>query len=204
MSFEASAKGTSAETTPVILESMLHEPQTKLQSSLPLTPRPPIDGKPSACKQEVADSVTTAGRTNRTAKMAEPTEIADVDRTPLLGGEPAERASGVDEGDGMEHGYPTRLQQTILYCKEDQRSGNTNANIPSAYGVPLEGEWTGYASSEARDLKGSASMPNVMPECVHSPSESRETEDAKGVELEGCEKGTSEHASVDGADRDPD
>ena len=40
-------------------------------------------------------------------KKAEP-QVMDVDinRTALLGGELAERASGVDKGDGTERGYP--------------------------------------------------------------------------------------------------
>ena len=59
-SIEASAKGTSAkcsETTPVILESALHEMQNWLQNSLPLTPRLPIEGEPSGCKQQAAESI---------------------------------------------------------------------------------------------------------------------------------------------------
>ena len=74
-SFEASAKGTSAkciETTPVVLESALHKMQDQLQNSLLLTPRPPIDGRPNECKQEVVDSMVTAGHTNWTVEMAEP------------------------------------------------------------------------------------------------------------------------------------
>jgi len=43
-----------------------------------------------------------------------------------------------------------------------------------------------------------------MPECVHRPSESRETEDAEGVESEGCKGVMSEGACIDEADGDPD
>ena len=105
-STETSAKGTSAncaETTLVILESMLHEMQDQPQSSLPLTLRLPIDGEPCECKQEVVDSIVTAGCTNGTVELAEPTKIADVDRTPTLGREPVAEACRVDEGDRTEH-----------------------------------------------------------------------------------------------------
>jgi len=54
-----------------------------------------------------------------------------------------------------------------------------------------------------RDPRSSASAPNATPECVHRPSESRETEDAEGVESESCERGTSKHVvSIDEADGD--
>ena len=116
--------------TPVVLEGMPHEMQTEPQSSLPLTPRLPIDGEPCKCKQEVADSVMTAECTNGMVQSANLPEIVDIDgkaalcgelaerasrvdegsetdvdvyRTPTLGREPAARDCGVDEGDGMEH-----------------------------------------------------------------------------------------------------
>ena len=152
---EASAEGTSAECaemTPVILESaLLHEMQTEPQDSLLLTPRLPTDGEPSRCKQEVAESIVMAGCTNWTVKMAEPTDAdADVDRTALLSRKLAERASGVDEGDEMERGCQTRLQQIEFYCNETrQRNGNATENIPSAHGLPLEGEWSVYPSDKS-------------------------------------------------------
>ena len=62
-----------------------------------------------------------------------------------------------------------------------------NENVPNAYGLPLKGEWEVCVSGEARDPRSSVNVPNAMPEYVHCPSESSETEDAKGVELEGCE-----------------
>ena len=101
-STEAPAEGTSAkcaEMTSVVLKSMLHKMQIKLQSSLPLTLRPPIYGEPCECKQEVADDVVTAGCMNWTAETAKP-QITDVNGMTLLGGELAERVSGVDKGDG--------------------------------------------------------------------------------------------------------
>ena len=59
-SLEASAQGTStkcSEMMTVILESTPHETQDQPQNSLPLTPRLPIEGKPSGCKQEVPESI---------------------------------------------------------------------------------------------------------------------------------------------------
>ena len=102
-SYEASAKGTSAEcaeTTLVILKGVPHEMQNLLQDSLPLTPRPPIDGEPCECKQEVADSVVMAGCTNGMAQLAKPTEIADVnlEKAVLDGRDLVERVHIVNEG----------------------------------------------------------------------------------------------------------
>jgi len=169
-SLEASAKGTSAkctEMTVVILESTPHETQNVPQDSLPLTPRPPIEGEPNTCKQEATDSIVIAERTIGTVKTAEPCEtVADIDRTALLGGEPAERVCGVDEGDGKEREPQSRPQQAELYCEEShQHNANTNGNVPSTHELPLEGEWDVCASSEMSD-------PN-------------------GVESEGCRGGTS-------------
>ncbi|KIM53216.1 hypothetical protein SCLCIDRAFT_32076 [Scleroderma citrinum Foug A] len=172
-SYEALAKGISAECaemTSVILESAPHEMQTEPHSSLLLTPRPPIEGEPRRCKQEVAESVVTATHTNGMVRLAKPTEITDIDRTTLLGGELAERVCGVNEGDGMERESKLRLQQMKLHCKEaDQHNGNTMEDVPIANGLPLEGEWTAYPSSETTNLKG--------------------------VELEGRESSTDERAS---------
>ena len=178
-----------------MLKSVLpHEMQNRPQNSLPLTPRLPIDGEPCRCKQEAADSVVTAGRTNGMVETANlPETIADVDRTAPLGGKPAERARGVDEGDGTEREPQSWLQQTIFYSKEDiQRNANVNENVPNAYGLPLKGEWEVCASGEARDPRSSTNAPNATPECVHRPSELSETKDAEGVESEGCEGGTDE------------
>ena len=177
-SFEALAKGIGAEhseTTPVILTSAPHEMQNQPHSSLPLTPRPPIDGKPCECKQEVADNVVTAGRMNRTVKLAKPTKTdADVDRMALLGGELAEMACGVDEGNWTECEPQTRLQQTGFYCEEShQHSRNAMDNIPVAHGMPLEG-WC--ASGEASDPK------------------------LDGIKSEGCASGMDERACIDEAD----
>jgi len=178
-SLEASAMGSSAnstETTLVVLESAPHETQSVPQNSLPLTP--------GECKQEAADGVVTAGRTNGTAQSANPPETdADVDRTALLGREPAERVCGVDEGDETDREYQSRIQQTNR--KKQQRNANANMDVPSAHKLPLEGEWTVYASGEDQNLR------------ADRPSESKEAEDTAGVQSEGCEGGTSWRAGVD-------
>ena len=201
---EASVQGTSAkctETTPVVLKSALpHETQTKLQNSLPLTPRPPIEGEPSRCKQEAAESVVTTGRANRTVETAEPTEIADVDGMALLGRELVERARGIGEGDETEREAQSRLQESKLLCGEiDQHSGIANGDIPITNRLPLEGEWTLYASGETSNPNGNTDASNAAIECVDSPSESRVAEDTPRVELEGRKGGMSEGASVDEA-----
>jgi len=210
---EASSKGTSAkctETTAVVLESAPHETQDRPQNSLQATPqRLPIEDEPCACEQEAADSAMTAEHTSgmlETVGMAKPHKTdADVDGTAALGGEPAERVQGVGEGNETERDSQSRLQQTNLYCKEGRQCDeNANSNIPNAYGVPLEGEWTGYASGETRNSSGHAdesiaalSASTVLPELTDGPSESRKAEDTAGVELRGCRGGTSERASID-------
>jgi len=156
-SSEASAEGNSAECangTLVLLTGEPHETQNVPQDSLPLTPRPPIEGEPNACKQEATDGVVTAERMIGTVETAEPTETdADVARTALLGGEPAKKASIVDEGDETERDGQSQLQQIEFYCKED-RQHEENANVPNAHGAPLEGEWAVCASGESRESKG--------------------------------------------------
>ena len=74
---------------------------------MPLTLRPPIEGKPNACKQEAAESVVTAGHMDWMAEMAKPT-VVDVNRTAMLGKDLATAACGVDEGNRME--YESKLQ----------------------------------------------------------------------------------------------
>jgi len=210
---EASSKGTSTkctETTAVVLESAPHETQDRPQNSLQATPqRLPIEDEPCACEQEAADSAMTAEHTSGTLEMvgtAKPHKTdADVDGTAALGGEPAERVQGVSEGNETERDSQSRLQQTNLCCKEGrQRNENANSNIPNTYGVPLEGEWTGYASGEMRNSSGHAdesiaalSVSTVLPELMDGPSESRKAEDTARVELRGCRGGTSQRASID-------
>jgi len=187
---EASVKGTSAECTNgtlVLLTGEPHKTQNVPQNSLPLTPRLPIDGKPDECKQEAAESIVMAGRTNGTVGMTEPHEtVADIDGKAAPGRELAERVHVVDEGTEMERDSKSRLQQTEFYCKEDcQRDENANANVPYAYGLPLAGEWAVYASGEDKNSD------------ADGPSESKETEGTAGVESEGCEGVASERTSID-------
>ena len=193
-SLEALAKGTSAkciETTAVVLESTPHEMQNQSQYSLPLTPRPPIEGEPSGCKQEVVDSVMTAECTNGTVKLAKPNESdVDVDGKATLGSEPATVACGVNEGAETECNGESQLQQTYFYCEEDrQRNGNATENIPIAYGLPLKGEWTVYPSSKASDSRSNAKAFNAAIEHADSLGKSTETANTKEVESEGCSGG---------------
>jgi len=171
-SLEASAKGNSAESagTTVLLESAPHETQTEPQDSLPLTPRPPIDGEPRECKQEVVESVVTAERTKGTAQSANPPETdADVNRKATLGREPAETVCRVNKGD-KERDNESRLQQTNFYCKEDrQHDENVNADVPSAHRLPLEGEWTVRASGGLTNSSEGCERGAVEQECVDEP-----------------------------------
>ena len=107
------------------------------------------------CEQEAAESIVMAERMNGMVQSANlPETIADVDRTALLGGEPAERACGVDEGDGTECEGKSWLQEIELLCKEScQRNRNTMDDIPSARKLPLVGEWTVCASGKASNLE---------------------------------------------------
>ena len=191
-SFEASVKGISAkcsETTPVVLEGVLHEMRNEPQDLLQATPRRlPVEGKLSECKQEVADNVVTAGRTNGTAGTAKPI-IADVNRTATLGKDLVTAACGVDEGDEMERNE-LRLQQTNLFCeKVDQRNGNATEDVPSIHGVPLEGEWTVYLSGKASDSRSNAKAFNAAIEHADGLGESTETANTKEVESKGCSGG---------------
>ncbi|KIM58353.1 hypothetical protein SCLCIDRAFT_28137, partial [Scleroderma citrinum Foug A] len=185
---EASAQGTSAkcsETTTVVLKSTPHEMQTELQNSLQTTPRLPIEDEPSECTQEAADSDVMAGRTNEMD--------ADVDRMALLGGEPAERVHIVDEGDETEREPQARLQQTNLLCGGIcQHNKNANTNIPIAYGLPLEGEWTVCASGEASNPKGSENASNAAIKHADGSCEHPRLADVDGVVSEGCKGGMDE------------
>jgi len=169
-------KGTSAkctETTPVVLESVLHETQNEPQDSLQVTPRLPIEGEPSECEREVAESVVTAERTNGKAQSANPPEtVADVNRTASLGIKPAERACGVDEGDeDRERNNESQLQQTNLNHKErHQHNANVNADIPSAHRLLLEEEWTVCASGGLpTNSSEGCERGAVEQECVDEP-----------------------------------
>jgi len=170
-SFEASAKGTSAESagTTVLLESVPHETQNEPQDSPQVTPRLPTEGKPSECEREVAESVVTAERTKGTVEKAEPREtVADVDGKAALGREPVERIHRVDEGD-EERERKSRLQQTNLHDESCQRNENAQEDIPSAHRLPLEGEWIVCASGGLTNSSEGCERDAVKRECVDEP-----------------------------------
>jgi len=60
----------------------------------------------------------------------------------------------------------------LLLCKcqiegvreERQHNGNANTDVPNTYGALLEGEWTGYASSQTSDPKGNKNASNAAVE----------------------------------------
>ena len=72
-------------------------------------------------------------------------------------------------------------------------------NIPSTYKLPLEGEWTVYASGEVNDLNGSANVFIAAIEHVDGSGVSTETTNIKEVGSEGCREGMSKGVSVDKA-----
>ena len=144
----------------------------------------------------------TAGCMNGTVEMAKP-QIADVNGMTLVGRGPAQRVGGVDEGD-EEHEPQMRLPKAEFYCEEtNQHNENANRNIPIAYRLPLEGEWTGYASGEVSDPKGNENTSNAAIEHADGSCEQCRLADVDGVVSEGCNGGTSERVSVDEADGDP-
>ena len=84
-------------------------------------------------------------------------KTADVDGKALPGSELVNRASRVDKANKMPDRRQSQSQQAELYHKESQCNENAKRNIPSAHGVPLEGEWSVCASSRVGDLKVSTS-----------------------------------------------
>ena len=155
-SLETLAEGNSTESTDgtlVLLTGTPCETRNEPQNSLRATPRRlPIVGEPCECEQEAANSVATAGCTNGMVERAEPTVAdADINRTAMLGRNLVTETCGVDEGDETERNE-LRLQQTNLLCEEiRQHNENANENVPSAYGMPLEGEWAICASSKTEE-----------------------------------------------------
>ena len=124
-----------------------------------------------------------AERTNGMVEMAEPNEIADIDRTALLGGEPEERACGVDKGNGMEHKGKLRLQETNLLCKEAcQRNENATENVPITHRLLLKGEWAVYSSGKMKNSNGDAGQ-EVKPTDSLNESETLVTLSIKSEDL---------------------
>ena len=94
-----------------------------------------------------------------------------VNGTALLGGEPAKRAPKVDEAMRSD---PLRLTQAQTNFKENQCNGNAKIDIPSAYGLPLKGEWLVCASGEAgceMGMSESASIHNEAEVFAQTPAE---------------------------------
>ena len=80
-------------------------------------------------------------------------KTADVDGKALPGSELAKRANEANAADETPDGRQPQPQQRQLYHKGSQRNENAKRNIPSAHGVPLEGEWSVCASGRVRDSK---------------------------------------------------
>ncbi|KIM61358.1 hypothetical protein SCLCIDRAFT_25990 [Scleroderma citrinum Foug A] len=140
-----------------------------------------------------------AGHTNQMAETAKPT-VADIDRTATLGEDLATAACGVDEGDGTEH-RDLQLQQTKFFCEEtSQHNENATGDVPIVHGVPLKGEWTWCASSEASDPKGTENALNAAVQHADGSCEHLRLADVDGIKSEACEGGTSEFASIDKSD----
>ena len=203
VSREASAEGNSAERadgTSVLCAATLHKMPNQPQNSLQATRRRlPIEDEPCTCEQEAVESVVMAGRMNRMVEMAKPNESdADVDGKATLGRELAGMVHRVDEG-GEEREPQAQLQQMKFYCEEScQCSRNATENIPSAHGLPLEGEWAVYLSGEMKNSNGNAGR-EVKPADSSNESEtlvtlSIESEDPR-IHLGGtsCHAGDANH-----------
>ena len=104
-----------------------------------------------------------------------------VDGTALLGGEPAKRAPEVDE---TMRSDPQRLVRAQTNFEESQRSENAKIDVPSAHGLPLEGEWIVCASGEAS--------------CEMGMSESGSIDDEAEVVAQMPAKSSQQLAGVDG------
>ena len=108
----------------------------------------PIVGESRDSRRQVAEAFAMVVGTNGRAKVIR--KAADVDGKALLGRELANRASRVDEAEETPDGHQPQAKQVKSYYKESQRNENTERNLPSAHGVPFEGEWSVCASSGIR------------------------------------------------------
>ena len=124
-----------------------HKPQDELQELQSLS----IVGESQDPKRQAAEANTTAVDTSGNAEATG--KARDVEGKALPGSEPAKRANKVDAADEMPDRRQPQPQQRQLYCKGSQHNENTKKNIPSAHGVPLEGEWSVCASGRVRDSK---------------------------------------------------
>ena len=96
-------------------------------------------------KCSMKGQMTTDGRKWTRRHEKHDNSTTNVDGTALLGGELEKRAPEVDEA---LHSDPLRLAQAQTNFKENQHNGNAKIDIPSAYGLPLKGEWIVCASGE--------------------------------------------------------
>ena len=124
-----------------------HEPQDELQELQSL----PVEGESRDSKWQVAETSAMAEGTSGSAEVI--AKATDVDGKALPGRELANRARRVDKANETPDGRQPQAQQVKLHHKRSQRNENAKRNIPSAHGVPLEGEWSMCASGSVRDLK---------------------------------------------------
>ena len=85
-------------------------------------------------------------------------------KTALLGGELAKRAPEVNE---TMRSNSLRLAQVQTNFEENQHSKNTKINVPSTYGLPLEGEWCQdrFSTDLSSGIWGSGFGLALRPEC---------------------------------------
>ena len=125
--------------------------------------------------------MTTDGRKRTRRHDKRNNSTMKVNRTALLGGEPAKRAPEVDE---TMHSNPQRLARAQTNFEENQRSKNAMKDVPSTHGLLLEGEWIVCASGEAS--------------CEMGTSESRSVDDKVEVFVQMPTKSSQQLAGVDG------
>ena len=89
---------------------------------------------------------TTDGRKWTRRHEKHDNSTTNVDGTALLGGELAKSTPEVDEALCSN---PLRLAQAQTNFEENQHSKNAKIDVPSTYGLPLEGEWIVCVSSKA-------------------------------------------------------
>ena len=100
----------------------------------------PIEGESRDSKRQAAEANAAAEGMGGSAEATGKARI--VDGKALPGSEPAKRASAVDKAEETPDGRQPQAQQVKLHHKRSQRNENAKRNIPSAHGVPLEGEWS--------------------------------------------------------------
>ena len=155
----------------------------------------PIEGESRDSKRQAAEANAMAAGTSGNAEVIEKATVVDGKAWP--GSKPAKRASEVDEAEEMPDECQPQSQQRQLYYKGSQCNNNTKRNIPSAHGVPLEGEWRVCASGRVRDSRDSASTSNAAIEHADSSSEQAELIGIDKEKLDGCEDGMGKRGCID-------